>query len=779
MSAPTQKPLVPGTCSNVVFNGIEYNTETEPKLLLQQERANSKLNIRNVTYYLDGGKAATANLETIMTSMEREPAFNQDDFYDLTKEQLREQSMRRVTVLNDALAAIPPTSADNDNGGTGNHHDIVAAARFALTGIFDPGTGTRMSVHFVLFYNTLLGNGTPQQIAYWNKKGAKTLKKFYGCFAMTELGHGSNVAGLETTATFDEKRDQFVINTPHLGATKWWIGGAAHTATHCLCYARLISKGRDHGVKPFVVPLRNLNGASSFTLKNGVAIGDIGKKMGRDGIDNGWIQFTNVRIPRHYMLMRYSQVDRAGNVSQLPLAQQLSYGALVGARVNMVVGSYLTSKRFLTIAVRYAAVRRQFSTSTKDPETRLLDYPYHQRRLMPRLAFCYAMNAGASEVSDMHRAAMAKLNSLNDLVSSSSSSSLAPSSSSTNTSSSDENKILLQESVLTDLKDLFGASAGLKTFCTWGCQEIIDQCRQACGGHGYSSYAGFGQGYNDWVVQCTWEGDNNLLTLSAGRALIQSVLAIQEAADNKGGRGRGKQNKGAAPLERGKSMDYIRRANELACVKLGTTTARNPKSLRDPAVLIEAWESAACGTLTSAALLYKDELKGNGGNVDLAFETISKSRFESARIHTRLYLVRAFFNRIAKIDDDDGGEAGDDTTTPIKPHLLNLAILFALWSMEQDTALFLQSGYLTVEETKQVTRLVDEYCAKVRDQAIPLTDAFNLSDFFINSTLGNYDGDVYRRYFEKVTLRGMDKNKDSKAPYYETVQKPYFSRPDE
>ena len=42
---------------------------------------------------------------------------------------------------------------------------------------------------------------------------------------MTELAHGSNVAGLETTATLDERTDEFVVHTPHLGATKWGIGG--------------------------------------------------------------------------------------------------------------------------------------------------------------------------------------------------------------------------------------------------------------------------------------------------------------------------------------------------------------------------------------------------------------------------------------------------------------------------------------------------------------------------------------------------------------------------
>lgn len=47
----------------------------------------------------------------------------------------------------------------------------------------------------------------------------------------------------------------------------------------------------------------------------------VGKKFGRDGIDNGWIQFTNVRIPREYMLMKHTQVTRNGEVRDPPLAQ--------------------------------------------------------------------------------------------------------------------------------------------------------------------------------------------------------------------------------------------------------------------------------------------------------------------------------------------------------------------------------------------------------------------------------------------------------------------------
>jgi acyl-CoA oxidase len=78
----------------------------------------------------------------------------------------------------------------------------------------------------------ITGSGTAEQVSYWMGKGAFSLNGIIGCFAMTELGHGSNVACLETTATFDEASDEFIIHTPTLTATKWWIGGAAQSATH-------------------------------------------------------------------------------------------------------------------------------------------------------------------------------------------------------------------------------------------------------------------------------------------------------------------------------------------------------------------------------------------------------------------------------------------------------------------------------------------------------------------------------------------------------------------
>ena len=48
--------------------------------------------------------------------------------------------------------------------------------------------------------------------------------KIIGCYAQTELGHGSNVAGLETTAELDTSTDEFVLHTPNFKASKFWPG---------------------------------------------------------------------------------------------------------------------------------------------------------------------------------------------------------------------------------------------------------------------------------------------------------------------------------------------------------------------------------------------------------------------------------------------------------------------------------------------------------------------------------------------------------------------------
>lgn len=61
--------------------------------------------------------------------------------------------------------------------------------------------------------------------------------KIIGCYAQTELAHGSDVQNLMTTATYDSASDSFIMHTPEVGAAKWWVGELGLVANHAIVYA--------------------------------------------------------------------------------------------------------------------------------------------------------------------------------------------------------------------------------------------------------------------------------------------------------------------------------------------------------------------------------------------------------------------------------------------------------------------------------------------------------------------------------------------------------------
>jgi len=189
-----------------------------------------------------------------------------------------------------------------------------------------------------------------------------------GCFGLTELYHGSNVKGILTEARYDHNTKTFIIHTPKQEAMKFWIGAAAKTATSSVIWAQLYIENKCHGVHAFVVPLRDRK-----TLKTlpGVLIGDCGHKSGLNGVDNGFLLFEHVRIPKDNLLDRISGVDDSGNFRSIIQNEDkrfgLHLGALSGGRFFIGTNCSSLSLQALTIAIRYANVRRQFKGS-KDQE---------------------------------------------------------------------------------------------------------------------------------------------------------------------------------------------------------------------------------------------------------------------------------------------------------------------------------------------------------------------------------------------------------------------------
>ena len=173
-------------------------------------------------------------------------------------------------------------------------------------GLLNHSLDIKMSVHYGLFGATINLMGDDEQAKRWGPKIEAC--EMLGCFALTELGHGSNARGIQTEVHYNPKSQTFVINTPCEEAQKYWIGGAFRSARWTTAFAQLIVDGVNHGPHPFLVRIRNDDG----TPVKGVALADCGHKCGLNGVDNGRIWFDNVEIPWEHMLRRNSSVSKEG-----------------------------------------------------------------------------------------------------------------------------------------------------------------------------------------------------------------------------------------------------------------------------------------------------------------------------------------------------------------------------------------------------------------------------------------------------------------------------------
>ena len=195
-----------------------------------------------------------------------------------------------------------------------------------------------------------------------------------GCYAQTELGHGSNVRALETTATYLPATDEIEIHSPTLASTKWWPGAHGRTANHAIVFARLLVGGKDLGIHNFIVQLRDLE---THRPLSGVTVGDIGPKIGYNAQDNGFCRFMRVRIPREHMAMRHARLSRGGVYTTAgSVARDVLYSTMTLVRAEIVGNCGNALAQACTVAVRYSAVRRQ-GYADEGHENMVLEHTAH------------------------------------------------------------------------------------------------------------------------------------------------------------------------------------------------------------------------------------------------------------------------------------------------------------------------------------------------------------------------------------------------------------------
>lgn len=582
-----------------------------------------------------------------------------EDAVDVDTEAHRAQVLEWLRLL--ARTDRPGLGFDPAYGGGGDVGGALTS--FEMLGFGDLSLMVKAGVQWGLFGGAVQLLGTERH----HERYLREIKdlELLGCFAMTEHGHGSDVQHLRTTATYDPATREFVVHTPDRGATKEYIGNAARDGELAVVFAQLITGGESRGVHAFLVPIRG-------EKARGVEIEDCGRKAGLNGVDNGRLTFTQVRVPREALLNRFGDVAEDGTYTS-PIESDgrrffTMLGTLIRGRVSVAGSAGSATKRALALAIRYGERRRQFARPGGE-EVVILDYRAHQRKLLPALATSYAL----------HFAQEALVSKLHDIA---------------------------EDAPEEEQRELESRAAGIKAVSTWHATATIQAAREACGGSGYLSENLLAGLKADTDVFTTFEGDNTVLLQLVAKGLLTSYKDHFEDL---------------SPLATARFV-----AEQLVEAVIERTAARR---------VVERFTEADDGDVLYSRewhlKLFEDREEHVLGGVAQRLRKAASDPFgvfndaqdhvlRAGRVHVDRVVLEAFIDAIERCADTEAREL-----------LERVCDLYALANIEADRGWFLEHGRLTSGRSKAVTAAVNALCADLRPHARTLVDAFAIPEQYL------------------------------------------------
>jgi len=356
----------------------------------------------------------------------------------------------------------------------GNDPREIFAAH-ELGAVIEGSMSTKLTVQFNLFGSTIAKMGTARH--HWLLDGIDSLDEI-GCFGLTELGYGNNAIKMETTATYDQEDDTWIIHTPSPLAQKYWITNSAVHAKWIIVFAQTYVHGKHEGLHTFLVRMRD----DKMQIQTGVRIEDMGMKMGCNGVDNGKIWFNHVKIPRTSMLNKLANLDESGvfhcGIKSLRGRFIKVADGLLSGRICIAVMGAANAKFTLSSCLRYAATRLTVGPKGES-DTPILSYQLFQKAMIPLLASTLSIDLALNYIKNRYAGLEG---------------------------SKDEHEVMILATVI-------------KPISTWNQNEVGNVSRERAGGQGYLSVNRLSEGIAFGHSGMTAEGDNSVLMQKVAKEL--------------------------------------------------------------------------------------------------------------------------------------------------------------------------------------------------------------------------------------------------------------------